>query len=84
MDYINIFFFFFFPICFFPPPLNKGHLTIKQKGGNFPYRPHSILDNFFFNLLKVNYNKFTIRLNFLIIPSMFVNFQENQISIAMS
>ena len=40
--------FFFFPIFFFSPSLNKGHLTIKQKGGNFPYRPHSILDKCFF------------------------------------
>ena len=72
------------------PPLAK---SIKQKGGNFPNRPHSILDKpfvclffffFFFNLLKANYDKFTIRLNFFIIFSTFANFQENRISKAMS
>ena len=36
---------------------------------------------FFIDLLKVNYDKFTIRLNFLFISSMFANFQENRISI---
>ena len=39
---------------------------------------------FFIDLLKVNYDKFTIRLNFLIISSVFANLQANKISIAMS
>ena len=38
----------------------------------------------FYFLLKVNYDKFSIRLNFLIISSVFANLQENKISIAMS
>ena len=41
---------FFFLFYFFSPPLNKGHLTIKQKVGNFPCQPHSILDKCFFRL----------------------------------
>ena len=43
--------FFFLPIFLFSPPINKGHLTIKQKVGSFPYRPHSILDKCFFQTL---------------------------------
>ena len=39
---------------------------------------------FFLDLLKVNYDKFTIRLNFLIISSVFADLQESKISIAMS
>ena len=75
----------------FPKIINYCGKIHKTKGRKLPLSTSSNIFFFFPDssflkkkIFKMNYDKFTIRLNFLIISSMFANFQENQISKAMS